>query len=83
MSYSMITYSLLIRVSVVAQLVKNLTAMQKIQVHSLGRDDPLEEEMATHPSFLAWRVPWTEEPGRYSPWGCKELETTERLTHSS
>ena len=79
----MITYSLLIRVSVVAQLVKNLTAMQKIQVHSLGRDDPLEEEMATHPSFLAWRVPWTEEPGRYSPWGCKELETTERLTHSS
>ena len=79
----MITYSLLIRVSVVAQLVKNLTAMQKIQVHSLGRDDPLEEEMATHPSFLAWRVPWTEEPGRYSPWGCKELETIERLTHSS
>ena len=73
----MITYSLLIRVSVVAQLVKNLTAMQKIQVHSLGRDDPLEEEMATHPSFLAWRVPWTEEPGRYSPWGCKELDTTE------
>ena len=64
----------------VAQLVKNLTAMQKIQVHSLGRDDPLEEEMATHPSFLAWRVPWTEEPGRYSPWGHKESDMTEQLT---
>ena len=37
--------------------------MQKIQVRSLGREDPLEEEMATHASILAWRIPWTEEPG--------------------
>ena len=37
--------------------------MQEPQVHSLGREDPLEEEMATHSSILAWRIPWTEEPG--------------------
>ena len=49
--------------SCVAQLVKNLPAMREIQVHSLGREDPLEEEMATHSSILAWRIPWTEEPG--------------------
>ena len=49
--------------SLVTQLVKNLPAMQEIQVWSLSRDDPLEEGMATHSSSLAWRVPWTEEPG--------------------
>ena len=38
--------------------------------------------MATHPSILAWRIPWTEEPGGYSPWGRKESDTTERLTHT-
>ena len=43
--------------------VKNLPAMQEMQVGSLGRDDPLEEGMATHSSTLAWRIPWTEEPG--------------------
>ena len=37
----------------------------------LGWEDPLEKGMATHSSILAWRIPWTEEPGRYSPWGCK------------
>ena len=43
--------------------VKNLPAMQETQVSSLRREDPLEEGMATHSSVLAWRIPWTEEPG--------------------
>ena len=58
--------------SLVAQTVKNLPAMQKTQGPSLGWEDPLEEGMATHSSILAWRIPWTEEPGGYSPWGRKE-----------
>ena len=53
--------------------VKYLPAVQEVQemqVRSLGQEDPLEEEMATHSSILAWIVPWTEEPGGlYSPWG--------------
>ena len=49
-------------------------------VQSLGWEDPLERGMATHSSIIAWRTPWTEEPGRLnSPWGHKELDTTERL----
>ena len=64
-----------------AQTGKKLPAVQENWVQSLGREDPLEEGMATHSSILAWRIPWTEEPGRlYSPWGCKELDMTERLT---
>ena len=46
-----------------AQTVKNLPAMQETQVQSLGREDPLEKGMAIHSSILAWRIPWTEEPG--------------------
>ena len=46
-----------------AQTVKNLPAMQETQVQSMGREDPLEKGMATHSSVLAWRIPWTEEPG--------------------
>ena len=61
-------------------MVKNLPAMQETQVRLLGREDPLEKGMATHTSILAWRIPWTEEPGGYSPWGLKESDTTERLT---
>ena len=49
--------------SVVAQWIKNPPAMQKIQFQSLGWEDPLEKEMATHSSILAWEIPWTEEPG--------------------
>ena len=49
--------------SLVAQMVKNLPAVQETQVQSLGREDPPEKGMATHFSFLAWRIPWTEEPG--------------------
>ena len=44
-------------------MVKNLPAVQETQVQSLGQEDPLEEKMATHFSFLAWKIPWTEEPG--------------------
>ena len=46
-----------------AQLVKNQPAVQETRVQSLGREDPLEKKMATHSSTLAWRIPWTEEPG--------------------
>ena len=53
--------------------------MQETQVRSLGWEDPLEKEMATHSSTLAWEIPWMEEPGRLYPWGCKESDTTERL----
>ena len=51
--------------SFVAQMVKNLPVMQETQVQSLGWEDPLEKEMATHSSMLAWRIPWTEEPDGY------------------
>ena len=50
--------------SLVAQLVKNLPAMWETWAQSLGWEDPLEKGMATHSSILAWRIPWTEEPGR-------------------
>ena len=62
-----------------AQTVKNLPAMQVTWVQSLGGED-LEEGMATHSSILAWRIPRTEEPGGLQPWGCKESDTTERLS---
>ena len=51
------------KASLVAQVVKNLLAMQETQVRSLGREDLLEKEMAIHSSILAWRTPWTKEPG--------------------
>ena len=52
--------------SLVAQAVNNLSAMQETQVQFLGREDPLEKEMTSHSGILAWRIPWTEEPGRLS-----------------
>ena len=64
------------RASLMIQMVKSLPTMQETRVQSLGQEDPLEKEMATHPSILAWRIPWTEEPVGYSPWGRKELDTT-------
>ena len=51
-------------VSLVAQRLKRLPAMWEMSVRSLGREDPLEKEMATHSSILAWRIPWMEKPGR-------------------
>ena len=65
-----------------AQMVRNLPAMQKTWVWFLGRDDPLGKGMAPHSSILAWRIPWTEEPGGHSPQGRKEWDTGERLTLS-
>ena len=61
-SKKVVTYWLLLD-SLVAQMVKNLPAMHKTWVQSLGWEDPLEEGMATHSSILAWGIPWTEEPG--------------------
>ena len=52
-------------------------------VWPLGWEDPLKEEMAAHSSVLAWRIPWTEEPGGYSPWGRKESDTAEHVSNST
>ena len=52
-----------VKISLVAQMVKNLSAIQETEVGFLGLKDPLEKKMATHPSILAWKIPWTEEPG--------------------
>ena len=60
--------------SPVAQIVKNLPAMQETQVRSLGWEDPLENGMATHSSILAWRIPWTEKSGRLQSMGSKSVE---------
>ena len=61
--------------SLVAQRVKHLPTMWETRVQSLGWEDLLEKEMATHSSTLVWKIPWTV----YSPWGCKESDTTEQL----
>ena len=58
-------------------VVENPPAMQKPQARSLSWEDPLEEGTATHSSILAWRIPWTEEPGGLSPWGHEESDMTE------
>ena len=65
--------------SLVAQRLKCLPAVQETWVRSLGWEDPLEKEMATHSSILAWRIPWTEELGGLQSTGRKESHTTERL----
>ena len=62
--------------SLIAQLVKNLPAVQETWVQFLGREDPLEKEVVTHSTILAWRIPWTEEPGRLQSMGSQELDTT-------
>ena len=59
--------------SLVAQTVKRLPAMQETWVRSLGREDPLEKEIATHSSILAWSIPWTEEPGRLQSMGSQRV----------
>ena len=61
-----------------AQTIENPPAMQETWIQSLGWEDPREKGMAIHFRILAWRIPWTEEPGAvYSPWGHKESDTTE------
>ena len=59
--------------SLVVQMVKRLPAMQETRVQSLGWEDPLEKEMAAHSSILAWKIPWTEEPGRLSSMGSQRV----------
>ena len=68
--------------SLVAQTVKCLPTLQETQVWSLGQEDPLEKAMATHSSTLAWKIPW-KIPVGYSPWGCKESDTTTLLHFTS
>ena len=64
--------------------MKNPPTVQETWVGSLGWEDPLEEGMATHSSILAWRIPWTEEPGGLQSMGHKESDMTERLsTHTT
>ena len=63
-----------------AQTVKNPPAMWETWIQSLGWKDALEEGMATHSSILAWRIPWTEDPAGYSPWGREESDKTEQLS---
>ena len=62
-----------LRASLVAQVVKNLPTMQETQAQSLGQEDLLEKEMATHSSILACRSPWTEEPGRLQSMGSQRV----------
>ena len=58
-----------------AQMMKNLSAMWETQVQSLGWENPLEKEMTTHSHILAWRIPWTEEPGRLQSMGSQRIMT--------
>ena len=69
------------RASLVTQLLKNLPVMQETWIPSVGRKDPLEKEMATHPSILAWKIPWTEEPDGLKSMGSQELDMTQPLNH--
>ena len=59
--------------ALVAQTVKHLRTMRETQVRSLGQEDPLEKEMATYSSTLAWKIPWTEEPGRLQSMGSQRV----------
>ena len=78
-----------VRASLIAQSVKGLTAMQETWVQSLGWEDPPEKEMATHSSILAWRIPWTEEPGRLvhgvtrvgHNWATKRAYVSNKIMH--
>ena len=67
--------------SLIAQSVKNLPARQETWVRFLGLEDPLKKEMETHSSILAWRIPWTEEPGRLESMGLRATDTIQRLSH--
>ena len=75
---------LILRTSLVAQTVKCLSTMWETQVRPLGREDPLEKEIATHSSTLTWRIPWREEPGRLQLMGSQRVghDWATSLTHS-
>ena len=64
---------ILVGASLVAQMVNNLPAVQETQAQSLGQDDPLEKGMAMHSSILAWRIPWTKEPGGLQSMGSQRV----------
>ena len=64
-----------------ALLVKNPPAMQETQVPSLGGEDPMEKGMATHSSIIAWKIPWTEEPGGLQSIELHSVDMTEQLNH--
>ena len=70
-SKSFIVSGLTFRSSIQFELANHMPAMQETWVLFLCQEDPLEKEMATYSSILVWRIPWTEEPGRHSPWDCK------------
>ena len=70
-SMILVLYSL--RTSLVSQAVKRLSTMQETWVRSLGQEDPLEKEMAIHSSTIAWKIPWTEEPGRLQYMGSQRV----------
>ena len=69
--------------SLVAQRLKRLPAMQETRVQSLRREDPLEKEVATHSSILAWRIPWKEEPGGLQYTGWSSLDVTMDISATS
>ena len=69
--------------SLVAQMAKHLPTMREAWVRSLGQEDPLEKEMATRSSTLAWKIPWTEDLGRLQFMGSQRVDTTERSIKSN
>ena len=69
----MVTSNKLLRDTLVAQMVNCLPTMPETQVQSLGWEDPVEKEMATHSSILAWKIPWMEEPGQLSSMGSQTV----------
>ena len=70
------------QISLVAQMVKRMSTMRETQVRSLGWEDPLEKEMATDSSTIAWKIPWTEEPGRLQSMGSQSRTRLSNFTHS-
>ena len=64
-----IEFNFSLKTSLVAQMVKRLSTMRETRVRSLGWEDPLEKEMAIHSGTIAWKIPWTEEPGRLQSMG--------------
>ena len=72
-SKSFIVSGLIFRSSIQFELANHMPAMQETWVLFLCQEDPLEKEMATYSSILVWRIPWTEEPGRHSPWDRKRF----------
>ena len=79
----MLLHSITQGASLMAQLVKNPPTMQEIQVRSLGREDPLEKEMATQSSILAWKIAWAEEPGGLQSMGSQSRIGLMQLNHNT